>query len=179
MASRAPRNPAVCCSGRGDHIRSIRVLGVGLIVAACMPGARSLSASAARTPQNVPSAGNCVVSEDAAYGYTRENPVKVGGGVAYGPARERRYLDVLRGPAGQSIKYRRLGSGPGSDQNTILDQYEITYEGLEHPVHLFVDQYHFEDPPAAPKGFTCSAAIGLQPPGPDPFAAPGVTVPAE
>jgi hypothetical protein len=122
--------------------------------------------------QTVPQvASPCVTSDDAAYGVTREQPVQVGGGAAYVAARERRYLDVLRGPAGQAVRYRRTGSLEGSDERTILDRYELTYDGLERPLLLYLDAYHFDDALKAPRGLVCAAPIGLNPPGPDVFLA--------
>lgn len=118
----------------------------------------------------------CAVSDEPAYATTKEQPVQVGGGAMYVAARERRYLDVLRGPAGEPLQFKRLGSGPGADDRTILDKYEVTYAGLEKPVYLFLDAYHFDDALKAPKGFTCAAAIALPPPSADPFLAGEATL---
>ena len=68
----------------------------------------------------------CAVADDEQYGFTVGHPIKVGNDVFTGPAREVRYLNALRGPIGQGIHFRRVGSLPGPDQ-TILDAYEITY----------------------------------------------------
>lgn len=124
----------------------------------------------AQNPQ--PSAASqCAIAEDAAYAFTREQPVQVGGGAMYLAARERRYLDALRGPAGEALRYRRTASLEGSDQRTILDRYEVTYDGLEKPVMLYVDGYHYDDAVKAPRGFTCAVPIALNPPPPDAFLA--------
>jgi hypothetical protein len=112
----------------------------------------------------------CATSSDERYGLQIGTPVQVGGGAMYGPARERRYLDVLRGPDGQVVRYKRVGSAPGADGSTILDAYEATYDGLAKPITIYVDEYHFTDP-IAPRGFVCGHPIGLPPPPPDPFAA--------
>lgn len=109
----------------------------------------------------------CSVSDDPKYGFTQEQPVQVGGGAMNGPARERRYLDALRGPAGQPVQYKRTGSTQGVN-GTILDAYEVTYEGLEKPAHVYLDEYHFGDL-RAPQGFTCGQPIALSLPPPDPF----------
>ena len=85
-------------------------------------------------------------------------------------SRERRYLDALRGPSGETIQYERTGSFPSPDGETILDGYAISYDGHE-PVTIYLDAYHFDDELRAPKGFTCAAPIGLAPPGPDLFQA--------
>ncbi len=112
----------------------------------------------------------CETSTDERYGFATTAPVQVGGGAMYGPAREHRYLDALRGPEGQVVRYRRTGSLPGPDADTILDAYETTYDGLEKPITIYVDEYHFTDP-IAPRGFTCGRPIGLGLPPPDPLAA--------
>ena len=85
-------------------------------------------------------------------------------------SRERRYLDALRGPSGEPIQYKRTGTVPSPDGETILDGYTIGYEGIE-PVTIYLDAYHFDDELLAPKGFTCGAPIALAPPGPDLFQA--------
>lgn len=97
-----------------------------------------------------------------AYGYGRRNAVKVGGGVQNGVANEHAWLDALRGPGGERVRYRRLGScceyGRGS-RRAALDAYEITYDGLAKPVVLYLDMY--AEPrgvPALPEGFTVAAA---------------------
>lgn len=99
--------------------------------------------------------------ETDAYGYGRRNPVLVGGGAERGAANQRQWLDALRGPGGQPVRYRRLGScceysRPGGARG-ILDAYEVTYDGLAAPVVLFVDMY--AEPrtvPAPPEGFTAA-----------------------
>lgn len=112
----------------------------------------------------------CAVSTDPNYGVTRSSPVEVGGGAMDGPARERRYLDALRGPDGQPVRYTRRGSTEGADGTTILDAYEVTHDGLAKPIVLYVDEYHFSEP-RAPAGFVCGQPIGLEIPPPDPFQA--------
>jgi hypothetical protein len=109
----------------------------------------------------------CAVADDAAYAYTKEQPVQVGGSPMYGAARERRYLDALRGPRGERIQYKRRGSLQGPD-GTFLDAYEVTYEGLDAPVTLYLDWYHY-NPQMAPRGFICGQPIGLGVPPINPF----------
>jgi hypothetical protein len=111
---------------------------------------------------------HCPVSNDPKYGFTPDQPVQVGGGAMYGPARERRYLDALRGPQGQPVHYKRMRSTPETADGTILDAYEVTYERLEKPATLYLDEYHFGDL-RAPQGFTCGQPVGIGPPPADPF----------
>src|SRR4029079_204597 len=109
-------------------------------------------------------------SEDAAFAHTKEQAAQGGGGAMYAASRERRYLDALRGPDGQALQYKRRGSLP-RDEHTILDIYDVTYEGLAQAAVLYLDDYHFDDHLAAPKGFICAVPIGLNAPGPDAFLA--------
>lgn len=105
------------------------------------------------------STGSCVISTDNTYGYTQENPIKVGGGAFGGPSRERAYLDNLRGPNGEELTYERTGSVPFGD--IILDIYEI--KGLAKSITLYLDEYNYTDP-KAPVGFTCVSAFPLAKP---------------
>jgi hypothetical protein len=102
----------------------------------------------------------CPIATDTTYGYTKENAIRVGdGGELFGgPARERAYLDNLRGPNGELIAYERTGSLNFED--TILDEYVIT--GLATPVTLYLDIYKFEEL-KAPIGFTCVGPFDLKP----------------
>lgn len=104
-------------------------------------------------------AAACAISGDVTYGYTMENPIKVGGGDFGGPSRERAYLDNLLGPQGEAISYVRLGSTIAGD--VILDIYQIS--GLPNSVTLYVDEYNFTAP-QAPVGLTCKAAFPLASP---------------
>lgn len=100
----------------------------------------------------------CEVSTDATYGYTKENAIKVAGDWMEGPARERAYLDSLCGPDGEKVSYQRTGSEPFEE--TILDRYEVTYEGANKTFVLYIDMYEFE-PLMAPIGFKCWIAFPL------------------
>jgi hypothetical protein len=100
------------------------------------------------------------VSTDDTYGYSEKNAIKVGSGSALGgPAAERKFLNALLGPNGQTISYVRRGSccavkSPnGFSGWAMLDIYEVKYSGLEKPITLYINMY---DPGVlqAPKGFT-------------------------
>lgn len=103
--------------------------------------------------------GACTISNDATYGYTSENPIKVGGDDFDGPPRERAYLDNLTGPKGEKISYVRQGSNSFGD--ALLDIYRIT--GLGKDVILYIDEYSYTEP-LAPLGFGCIAAFPLTKP---------------
>jgi len=94
------------------------------------------------------------------YGYTPDDPIKVGTGSPDDrPGNERRYLNALLGPEGQVTTYQRVGScchfeTPNSELGVgLLDVYEVTYEGLAEPVTLYLNMYD-QGEPRIPRGFT-------------------------
>ena len=135
----------------------------GLLLGVLLAGRAATQTPGIPPPQRPP----CEQADNEHYGYTREQAIQVGGSPIYGAARQRRYLDALRGPEGQIVTYKRLGQ-VGAPDGTILDAYEVTYQGLEKPVRLFLDWYHYT-PPRLPRGFTCGGPISLGLPPVDPF----------
>ncbi len=111
------------------------------------------------TSEQSQTSNGCTISTDKTYGYTQENPIKVGGGAFDGPPRERAYLDNLLGANGEEISYVRAGSIPFG--NTILDAFEITVAGKK--VTLYFDEYAYTEP-QAPVGFTCVGEFPLSQP---------------
>jgi hypothetical protein len=105
-------------------------------------------------------ASRCPIASVSGYGLSDSTPVKVGLDAATGPARELQYLNALRGPDGQLLRFRRVGTALSA--GTILDIYELSYAGLASPVRVYLDAYHFEEP-KAPLGFVCQLEIGLTP----------------
>jgi len=101
----------------------------------------------------------CPVSSDKTYGYSKDNPIRVGGGAFEGPARERAYLDALSGPNGEPVEYERSRSVNHND--TILDEYIIHYG--DNIAILYLDEYSYEDP-KAPQGLACWTTIPLSEP---------------
>lgn len=116
-------------------------------------------------------ASSCAVADEPAFGTAMTSAIQVGGGAMYAGARERRYLDALRGPGGEPLQYKRTGSRllDPRDPNfrTTIDLYDVTYRGLDTPIVLYFDAYHYDDELKAPKGFTCAVPIGLSAPPPD------------
>lgn len=108
-------------------------------------------------------ASKCEVSDDPRYGYSRDMPIRVGGLPFHGPARQQRFLRALTGPAGQPVRFARRGTVSPDKEFILIDRYDVTYEGLERPVELYLDLYRWE-PPKAPAGFLCASAIGLTEP---------------
>jgi hypothetical protein len=133
-----------------------------LFAAACVALPALLAA------QDIPASRKppCEIASDD-YALVLTQPVQVGGGPMYGLARQKRYLDTLRGPEGQPVTYKRTGTQRAADE-TIVDVYEVRYEGLEKPIVLFIDWYHF-NPYKAPRGLTCAVPFNLQPPPLDPM----------
>ena len=95
------------------------------------------------------------------YGFSESNPILVGSLGGRSPvANQHLYLGRLRGPDGQRVRYERLGSccafpSPNAlvGDAGMLDHYLVTYDGLAHPLSLYLDMY---DPGEvrAPLGFT-------------------------
>jgi hypothetical protein len=102
----------------------------------------------------------CGVAADEGYGRSPASPIKTGGDMTAGPAREQKYLSALRGPAGQGLHFARLGSLMGPDK-TILDMYEVSYAGLSQAARFYLDEYR-SDTLQAPHGFTCAVPLDIK-----------------
>jgi hypothetical protein len=99
------------------------------------------------------------VTKDSTYG-SEKNPIMVGGVAdSKGPSNERAYLDLLLGPNGEEISYKRIESccsfksERGFMGKGLLDVYEIRYEGLKKPIFLYINMYDYSTL-YAPVGFT-------------------------
>ena len=105
----------------------------------------------------------CSVSLDPEFGRTVEKAVPIGGGATASAARQKRYLDVLRGPQGQPLQVGTRATVRTA--NAIIDVYPISYEGGES-FQLHLNAYRFGTP-QAPQGLTCtqplSRALGPPP----------------
>jgi len=112
--------------------------------------------------QSIASEGDPVpvtISKDPTYGISEKNPIKVGRAHG-GPRDEDLYFDSVRGPKGERLHVKRVGSccefktpngwvsGVG-----LLDKFEVNYKGLEKPAVLYLDIYDYEKP-LVPVGFT-------------------------
>lgn len=99
------------------------------------------------------------ISEDDSYGYTMQNPVMVGGEYESGALNEKRFLNSLLGPNGETITFNRLGScchflSPnGFMGGGLLDRYEVKIDGTGKSVILYINMYD-RGVLKAPKGFT-------------------------
>ncbi|RJS20253.1 fibril protein [Corallococcus sp. H22C18031201] len=103
------------------------------------------------------------------YGRQPEDPVRIG----HGSAGVMAYFEQLHGPRGQRVAWRRVGSccafrlaGPLSPRHGRLVVFEVTYEGLDEPVLLYVDPFQARAP-RAPRGFQLIAPARDAPPRPD------------
>ena len=94
-------------------------------------------------------------SESRRYGFSQDNPVKIGTGYDGGPANERAYFDLLRDAQGKPIQYTRVSSccayasKNGPLGLAMLDKYEITYldeKGEEKKSMVYISFYDYEGP---------------------------------
>lgn len=89
------------------------------------------------------------LADDPSYGYKKSNPVKVGGvNEKSGPLNERRFLNALTGPNGETIMYVRGGSccafkTPNGllDNTGMLDRYKITWLGATDTLDIYINMY--------------------------------------
>ena len=97
-----------------------------------------------------------LMSDDPRYGYTRDNPIRVGSKEEYGgPEAERAFLGSLLDAKGNQVSFKRLGSSGAGPDGNILDVYEVTIEDGSK-VKLWIDMYHPDKDPKkqpAPVGF--------------------------
>jgi hypothetical protein len=100
------------------------------------------------------------ISTDPSYGYAEENPIKVGGiKNMEGPLNERRFLNALAGPNGETVTYRREGSccsfksKNGFMGTGLLDAYRVSWEGSKDTFTIYINMYD-SDVLKTPIGFT-------------------------
>lgn len=102
------------------------------------------------------------ISEDATYGFSKNNPIQVGGVSSNeGPINERRFLNALAGPNGEAITYFRAGSccpiksnnNPFGGGSVMLDKYRVTWQGAKDTLSIYINMYD-SGVLKAPKGFT-------------------------
>lgn len=81
---------------------------------------------------------------DPTYGFTPENPARVGGFGDEDPeSGEKSFLHALWGPEGQPVYFERIGSCCPIEPFGMLDAFAVTYPGLEgEPLVLYLDAYH-------------------------------------
>lgn len=87
-------------------------------------------------------------AQDDSYGFTEDNPVKVGGvKEEMGPINQRRFLNALQGPNGEEIEYNRQGSCCGFETPNgfmgmgLLDVYSVYWEGSSDTLDVYMNLY--------------------------------------
>lgn len=108
----------------------------------------------------VPPATGVTLSTDPGYGVTQKQPVCVGDKTNPKTRNVFSYLNVLRGPQGQEISYRRMGSccpfkTPNGivDGMAVLNAYMVTWADNPKPMIVYINNYD-EGPMATPFGLT-------------------------
>lgn len=109
-----------------------------------------------------------VISQDAQYGYSEDNPIMIGmSDINEGAANRTKYLNALLSPNGKPVVYKRLkpccpfstpnykNLSPNSNYG-MLEKYELSYEGIQKPVILYLNLYD-QGPIYTPKGFLMAA----------------------
>lgn len=102
------------------------------------------------------------VSTNTTYGYSPENPVKVGGGKSTGAQNEVSYLSALFDKNGKPVKFRQIDNCcpeyvDSANLNKMLHRFLIKYRGSREADTLYLDIYEHEQP-YAPMGFTVKKA---------------------
>ncbi len=89
------------------------------------------------------------ISKDTTYGTQPDAKTAIKVGTV---PNEYAYLASLQGPNGEEISYKRISSCCGFKCKTapfkkgLLDRWEITYEGLDEPIIIYLNGYQFDDP---------------------------------
>ncbi len=100
------------------------------------------------------------VSTDPTYGFSDKNPIEVGGAEnREGPLNERRFLNALAGPNGESVNYYREGSccpvksKSGFMGMAMLDIYRVSWENSKDTLTIYINMYDY-GALKAPLGFS-------------------------
>ena len=100
-------------------------------------------------------------ASDAAYAYSETAPVKIGGGFGGGSDRTYQFLNSLRGPNGEAVRYDRVGTccpfkAPSSPFGEgLLEVFTLTYPGQDQPKRLYFNWYE-EGEVMVPVGLTAA-----------------------
>lgn len=122
-----------------------------VLATACVSTKNTIKTIDENAPEPKLSQGVFVLTEfatDSRYGYDPDYPVNV----FYRDSKDEnknaeRYLNALRGPAGQPLTYSKVDSCcPFATTHSemgagFIDIYAVTYEGLEKPVMLYINIY--------------------------------------
>ena len=116
------------------------------------------------TAEKAKAAGTSQVDSSQLYGFIKELPVKVGGGMSSGPEDQQAYLNALRDAQGKKIAYERQGSCCNYKTSSplalfgsgLLDMYQVKYRdenNKKRKTVIYITFYDYEKPKAV-KGFT-------------------------
>jgi len=98
---------------------------------------------------------------DKSYGYSGDNPIKVGFGIKGGPENQRSFLNLLRDGQGNTISYKRAGSCCeyksehgmlGYAMSDIYVIYYLNINGEKEQTKMYLSYYEYEEP-MIPMGF--------------------------
>ncbi|MCP3099239.1 fibril protein [Myxococcus sp. K15C18031901] len=139
-------------------MKSLRMACLGLLtLAACA----SSNNAVVPEPTARASARGREASDPNAYGYRKEDPVRVG----WGNSGVMAFFELLRGPDGERVAWRRLGpccDAPPQPEYVGLEVFEVSYEGMASPVRMFIDPNH-GGTLRAPRGFTIEGLSAREP----------------
>ena len=94
-------------------------------------------------------------SDTRRYGFAPENPIKVGSGPDGGTANIRAYLQLLRDPKGNPVRFEKISSCCGDASKNapkglaMLDKYQMNYfdeNGDLKTVYVYFSYYDYEEP---------------------------------
>ncbi|WP_426756273.1 fibril protein [Myxococcus sp. Y35] len=132
-----------------------------LFLAACASSNKSVAPEPRATAAAAPRV------EVVEYGFHPQDPIRVG----WGDRGLMAFLELLRGPHGERIAWRRVGPCCGTGAPTELEVFEVTYDGLAAPVNLYLDP-NTAGAVHAPHGFSLQGLASR--PQPEPEEAPRV-----
>jgi hypothetical protein len=98
----------------------------------------------------------CVNSTDGSYGFTLENPVRIGYDPRIKGINERQCLPWLLGPQGQAVNTELLEEVRMGGSK--LCKVSVTYQGQAEPDVMYFDVFQFEQP-KAPVGYSCGSPV--------------------
>jgi TolB protein len=98
----------------------------------------------------------CRVSNDPTYGYSEQNPVKLGYDPRLQKVDEQHCLTWLTGSNDEPLQTELLDELHVNDTN--LCKVSVTYQGQKAPTILYFDLFNYQQP-LAPQGFKCGSEI--------------------
>jgi hypothetical protein len=101
----------------------------------------------------------CTIASDTTYGYSEDNPIRIGGGEEDGEARAEAYFSALGGPYGETFTYEKMETIESN--GTTMDVYQIDFAGT--PLTMYLDIQNYETL-MAPDQFICWEEIPLTAP---------------